>query len=449
MDSALLMAEYGVIGTLLYHPDLVGEAMSVLLPDDFSQMGAQGLYQAMCSLFVSGAPVDKVTVLAKAGDDYGPMLEHVLMWDEPDRLRYYCGIVAETAKLERVHRLAESIAESKTVASAAAFVDKLNGLMVSRHQVEVTSAFQAAQDFLERMESEQTPEYLKLGLPPLDQRLFIERGDLVVLGGYPSAGKTLLSVQFAEHLAHTYRVGYYSLETKTKKLVDRLMAYKSKVPLSKIKKHQLNDEDWTAISAAAVEVAKLKFDSVNASGMSVTDIQSVARSHRHEVVFVDYLQLVSEAGRSRYDAVTNISKAFHQMSQDNNVTVIALAQLARPEVDKKSGCLLPPHMGSFKESGQIEQDADVALLLWPEDYNDYQSARTLKIGKNKEGRKGSFRLIFDGDRQRMEPEAPTMQTASNYVDVGRKVRAENARKAKEALAQVSFTDLPQDTAVPF
>jgi len=127
---------------------------------------------------------------------------------------------------------------------------------------------------------------------------------------------------------------------------------------------------------------------------------SLALSRRQKVIYIDYLQLLQSRGGNRYEEVTNISKDLHLMAQRHGITVVALSQLTRPEKNKK-GQTVPPSMASFRESGQIEQDADAALLLWPENPDDYRSDRKLKIGKNKEGRKGSFTLRFVGETQTM------------------------------------------------
>ena len=180
------------------------------------------------------------------------------------------------------------------------------------------------------------------------------------------------------------------------------------------------------MAKAAVAYAKLMLDHVDAAKMTVADISSRALSLRHQVVFVDYLQLISSPGRSAYEQVSNISRDLHLMAQDLRITVIALAQLSRETKDKQ-GRLIPPSMSDFRDSGQIEQDADVALLLWPEDPDDYRSDRILKIGKNKEGTKGKIVLTFDGARQTMREKDPPSAIQDKPV----------------------FEQLPIDTPTPF
>ena len=318
-------------------------------------------------------------------------------------------------------------------------MDALNGLMVTRSAVRAISATEAATDFCDRMT--ETPEYLSWGIPGIDGKVFAERGDLILLGGYPSAGKTLLAVQFALCLSRIYRVGFFSLETSARKLTDRVMSHVSQVPLLKIKQRDLNDADWAAIATASSELSKLPFSIVEASGMSVHDIQAVSLNQRFDVIFVDYLQLINEKGKDRYETVTNISQRLHTFSQSSGVAVIALSQLSRPE--KQTGKPKPPTMASFRESGQIEQDADVAFILYPSDPDDNYSTRILKIAKNKEGEKAKIEFDFDGATQTMRVQEPT--NGEKY----REVRKAIAEAGKNCAGQVKFTEIKENGDLPF
>ena len=176
--------------------------------------------------------------------------------------------------------------------------------------------------------------------------------------------------------------------------------------------------------------------------MTVRDIQAVALNKRYQVILVDYLQLVTDNGKGRYEQVTNISQGLHTLAQANGITVIALAQLRRPE--KENGKPKPPTMADFRESGQIEQDADIAMLLWPSDPNDNRSRRVLKIGKNKEGERLKLELDFDGATQTMKVAEPT--PGEQYRELHRKIR--QAGKANSG--QVTFTELKDsDDDLPF
>jgi replicative DNA helicase len=228
-------------------------------------------------------------------------------------------------------------------------------------------------------------KYLDWGIDYLTEVLDSELGDFVVIGGYPSAGKTLLSLQCARRIAEQHRVGYFSFETGSRKLTQRLLTAASGVPLRRMKHNDLANSDYTALSKGIETLYALPFSIVEAAGMTVSEIQAVTLAERFKVIFVDYLQLVNQSGSSRYEKVTEISQQLHRLAQEHGVLVVALAQLSRPEKASKDSKPTPPGMSSLRESGQIEQDADAIALLYPENPNDRKSLRVLKIAKNKEG----------------------------------------------------------------
>lgn len=439
----LLRIEYTVLGTAIYEPDHVGEVVAELSPENFSTNGTRGLFEAISALHFDGAPVDSVTVLQKAGGDYEPAMQEVQRhYTAASNLPYYCGMLRDFSRLQKMQAEAMAIAMAETLQDADAALDRMNGLMVAHKSVTIMDAAQAAAYFCDRQGIEVPPEYLAWGMKALDRCLYAELGDFVVIGGYPSAGKTLLSIQFALELAKKYRVGYFSLETSPKKLIDRLMSHLSQVPLSKIKMRNLDEADWVQLSEAASKLSALSLDFIDAGGMTVRDIQAVMLSKRYQIVFVDYLQLVSDSGKGRYEQVTNISKSLHTAARSNGVAVIALAQLARP--DKSSGKPQPPTMSSFRESGQIEQDADVAILLWPSDPNDNLSQRILKVGKNKEGERIKFELDFNGVCQTLTPAEPT--AGEQYRALHRSIR----EAGRAAPSQITLTELHgKNEDIPF
>ena len=166
--------------------------------------------------------------------------------------------------------------------------------------------------------------------------------------------------------------------------------------------------------------------------MSVEEIRASALSRGYDVIFIDYLQLIQSGARSRYEGVTDISIGLHQLSQSTGITVVALSQLSRPE--KSGDGAKAPTMASFRDSGQIEQDADVAMLLYKEE-DTPNSRRVLHIAKNKEGEIGKIYLAFDGQHQRLYESA---------------VDAPAPRKRREPeYKQVQFYDLGSDPDDPF
>lgn len=436
----LIRVRYTILGTMMRRPDCVGEVMARLSSSAFDGEATRGLFEAISRLHSRGAPIDPVTVEAEAGEDFGVAVDEALQYDT-DNVLYYCGILEEESRLYNVQCDAFALAEAQDLTAVNKILDRLNGLMVSRQKFEVMSSAEAAMEFYKRITSKEKPEYLSWGIDALDKRLYTELGDFVVIGGYPSSGKTLLSLQFALTMAKKYRVGFFSLETNTQKLMDRLVTFMAQVPLENIKQRTFSDSGLKSVASALADFSKLPFDIIRCAGATVRDIQAMALNKRYQVIFVDYLQLVISPGKTRYEAVTNTSQDLHIMAQSHGITVISLAQLSRPE--SVNGKPKPPGMSSFRESGQIEQDADVAMLLWPTDVNDNTSNRILKVGKNKEGEKLGLELKFDGSLQTMTPIKPSLMTELS------RIKAEE--KAEAAAKQMGFTDITnkEDGDCPF
>lgn len=418
MDPVYL--QYAILRSMLDNPGCVGEVMTRLTAEDFDQLPTRGLFEAVSRLHLAGAPIDTVTVLGEAGEDYYPALEEAFRHPAGDAV-YYCGLLREGMQLQRLHGCARDLEAAETMEAAEKAVDRINALTTLRQKAEIVTAHDAAADFIRRMGSRQKPEYLSLGMRDLDKMLYLELGDFILLGGYSSSGKTMLSLQFALALAEKYRVGYFTLETSPRKLTDRLIAHMAQAPLSAIKECRLEGEDARRASEAARRLDKLPLDLIPASGMSVRDIQAAALNRRYQVIFVDYLQIISAQGKNRYEQVTNISMGLHTLAQAHGIVVFALAQLSRPE--KVSGKLQPPSLSSFRESGQLEQDADVAMLLRPEDPDDNKSNRIIKIAKNKDGERDELTLAFNGAFQTFTV-APQdgKSVAAHYAAVGRKAK---------------------------
>lgn len=433
--------ELHVIGTLILEPEHMGKTLEVLSLEDFDHKGARALFQALGALFLADKPIDPLTVLAEAGDDCEDLMGLIL--DKPYytlQLDYYCQLIRKESKLRFIRQLGGTLSLADSEDVAANIVDRLNGAFATRRELEVVDLQAGAVDFMESMSLQKKPKYMTWGFPDMDEKLFAEPGDFVVIGGYPSAGKTLLSLQIALHMAQEYRVGYFSLETSPRKLMDRIMAAQARIPLGKIKRRDLDAHDWDAVRDVTSQLAKRSLELVRASGMTVADIRAQVLQKRYQVIFVDYLQLVQAKGAGRYEQVTAISMGLHTMAQDLGVAVIALAQLSRPE--KGTGSMKPPNMTSFRESGQIEQDADVAMLLYPEDPNDNGSQRVLKVSKNKEGGKFALDLAFDGQTQRLTPiQKPQHSKVGDQMrEAGRKAKLQHRQETMHGFEVITTAD---------
>lgn len=437
--------EMSVASTLLAEPGWIGEAVSLIRAEDFTDEGGVAeIFDAIQTLFLAGKPVTPMAVTLTAGDWTASMVKALgqgaLAAVTREELVDLCESLLARSRARKVSALAARLATSTEPELSAHLVDEINGAMARKRETRAISMVEAAADFVAKMDEK--PTYLPWGIKRLDEELFVESGDFVVIGGYASSGKTLLSLQMALTLARTYRVGFFSLETSTRKLFDRLMAHVSGVGLKRIKRREILGDDADKLTKAAAELDQLKLELIQAGGMSVTDIQAVALQKRYDVIFVDYLQLVDAPGVSRYEKVTAISIGLHTLAQTHGITVVALAQLSRPE--KKKGKAPPPSMQSFRESGQIEQDADVAMLLYPEDPDDNGANRILKVSKNKEGEKLRIILTFDGATQTLTPVAGDRDVMQRLANEGRKAKQQYRQQAMPQFEEITEEeeDLP-------
>lgn len=245
------------------------------------------------------------------------------------------------------------------------------------------------------MRDKQKPiKYIKTGYSTIDKYTYMDKGDYVIIGGRPSAGKTAFSIQLALNMAKNgYSIVYFSLETKPIKMMDRIMTTFCGLDFSNVKNHNLGD-DWEKTAALSDDLASYNINLVKASGKSVAWMKAEAKRLNADVVIIDYLQIVSDPSNSRFEKVTNISIDIHDFVQQTNVLGIVLAQINRGGSDE-------PKLEDLKESGQIEQDADIVFLLHKKDpVEEYDVPEYwVKIAKNKEGEVGKIQMYFDGQHQ--------------------------------------------------
>lgn len=442
--------EMRITASLLAEPGWIGETAALVTPEDFTEEGGcRDIFAALRSLFLAGKPVTPMAVTLEAGDWTKDLIRALrsqpLAAVTRQELAGLCESLQERSRVRKVAALASRLAMTSEPELSDHLVDEINGAMTRRRGAKVATMGEAAVAFLTDLDKK--PLYLPWGIKRLDEELFVEPGDFVVIGGYASSGKTLLSLQMAQVLAEHYRVGYFSLETSPGKIFARLIAHRAGVGLKQIKRRELAPGEVDKLTKAATELNKLPLELVHAGGMSVSDIQATALAKRYEVIFVDYLQLAEAPGNSRYEKVTAISIALHTLAQTHGVTVIALAQLTRPE--KSKGKIPPPSMSSFRESGQIEQDADVAMLLYPTDPDDNGANRILKVSKNKEGEKLRLELAFDGATQTLTPVSNDRATAQKFVNEGRKVKQKLRQERLDGFEDEEEQFQHTDEEVPF
>lgn len=386
-----LDAQVGVLGSVMISPELAAKALAETSEEDYTGQ-CLSVYRAIKSLFMAGKPADVVLIREKLGEPYTPVLMQMMeVTPSAANIDYYIAACRERGRLLRIRELGQQMQEAEDLDAASELLEKANKTMVKRTGVRIVTMEQALSSFWNRHEGEK--EYLPWPFDGLQDKLYAEPGDFIILGGYPSDGKTALALQMAYHMAATKRVGFFSLETSDFKLFDRLMSFAARIPMPCIKNNDMSDVHWGYAANASSEMLQRNLEFIPASGMSVSDIRALSHANRYDVIYVDYLQLVHGRGKDRFSVVTDVSISLHTMAQSTGIAVIALAQLSRPE-KRKDGSLPPPTLSSLRESGQIEQDADIVFMLYREHIQS--PVRKLRVLKNKEGTLGELDLDFNG-----------------------------------------------------
>ena len=299
----------------------------------------------------------------------------------------------------------------------------------------------ALKSFMERHTGE--VKYLTWPVSELNDRLYSEPGDFILIGGRPSTGKSAWSLQCAEHWSKSMKVGFFSFETNPEKLFDRLMASHAGLSMDAIKRNTISSSQWEDICAMTNDIISLKCEIILAAGMTPSDIKAVTMMRGYQLIVIDYVQLIQSNGSNRTEQVTNISLALHRMAQDMRVTVVALSQLKRKGDDST------PDSSDLRESGQLEQDADIIMMLKLEQADNYAGNREMFITKNKEGTCPKITLAVEGKHQRFSKAQKTGETIRQLQAMARKEIRKNKAAAVQQPETQQMTILPDNTPTPF
>lgn len=400
-----LDAERAVIGSMLIDPEIVRDVLMAVSSKDFLNPANRLIFQTARALFQAGGSVDAVTIRDRIGPDYnGYMMELMDITPTSANWREYAAMMHSQATLQRVRELADKLAIAVTLEDCRPLSADLGQLLSDGRKTDAWTMREMLDDFFAAQDPDApAPEYVSFGLPDVDEGAFAELGDVVMLGGYPSDGKTALALMMAYHMAAKYKVGFFSLETGKRKVRDRMVSHVAQISAKDIKLRSLSEEDWAALAAKSADMAKRDLMVLQASGMTATEIQATSQAYGFQVIFIDYVQLVtpeSDRRANRQEQMAGISMALHTFAQTSGTLVVELAQLSRQD---RSGGWREPDMHDLKESGQFEQDADMIFLLFrpnpKDDELDQEKNRILKIAKNKEYKRGLWPLYFDANRQ--------------------------------------------------
>jgi len=425
--------EASLLGSLLIDGDSFIKIADSVQADDFYDERHRAIFAAMRLLHDKRSPVDILTLSEQlraggqldsiGGASYLTELTNTV--PTASHLEQYAETVADKAIRRRLISASEDIAgissdESKGLQELIEEVEtRLFEVSQRRVRQDITSLESILGDSFDRLDDLHRNKGgirgIPTGMKDLDKMLAgLQRSDLIVIAGRPSMGKTAIMLNLALNIATKAKQGsvlYFSLEMSKEQLVDRLLAAEAGVDAWKLRTGEgLDDQDFERLSAGMGELAEAPIFIDDTSGITVSDLRTKARRLHHQhplaVIMVDYLQLMS--GGSRYATVANrvqeiseISRSLKILARELNVPVVAASQLSRT-VENRSPQI--PQLADLRESGSIEQDADIVAFLYREDYynpdTEKQNITEIFIKKHRNGPVGNIELYFDRTKQK-------------------------------------------------
>lgn len=431
-DERWLYAQQSILGSCLIESECTGKIVFGVKADDFIS-SYRTIYEAMRDLYTTGKAVDSLTVLDKAGggEEMRKLIsELMVVTPTAANIDYYIGICRERSRVDKYQQLGEALRVIDSAQEAEEIISSANSVRIGRG-MDCWNIGEAMRDFFARYSKK--VEYLRWYIPQLNSKLSLEFGDFCLLGGRPSSGKSAFALEAAVYWGAVcgYRVGFYSHETSREKLTNRMIAACARVPLDGVKHSQLTDKQMQDVCNISSRICEAPIDLISCAGKTVAEMQAFALAKRHQIVIVDYLQIVSGNGKDEYSQVSAISKSLHIMCQSLGIFCLALCQLSRTRGAR-------PSLEDLRSSGQLEQDADAVIFLHKQEGKD--SEREFIIAKNKEGECRTTKLHFEGAIQHF-----------SYLGQGDKpLKGHDYRKQPgyHAVGE-ELEQLPMDTEVPF
>lgn len=440
-NQSWLDAQYSVLGAALIEPKVVPRVMAETQESDFSG-SCQTVYQAMSEVFRSGFPVDVVSVAAKLPSEYRQFIAQLMdITPTAANIGTYIALCREQARVLSCREIGKELSECEDSATARQLVEQASKSISSVQSSRTVNMEASLRRFFERAEN--PVRYLTWPIKELGAELHVGLGKFIVLGAEPSVGKTAFALQCAWHWAKAGKVGFFSFETDPETLFDRLLSSHTGIPMESIKTNRISRKEWDVIGEATQAIMNHKLELISAAGMTVSDMRAKIMESGYKVVIVDYLQIVTAKGGNRYEQVTNISIDLHTMAQSLGVTVLALAQLSRSEGERA------PKNSDLRESGQIEQDADLILMLQLTKQSCPEGPRNLYVTKNKEGRLFQMLLNFNGRHQTFTKGGALDAAVAEAAAFKKQHKGGSLPPVPAGPVPGQMELLPNDTDVPF
>jgi len=417
-----IAAEQQLIGALLLSPDCVDEVTDIVTPGDCYRMAHELIFRAVLDQREAGEPVDMMLIserLRTAGElkrvgGASYLADLTINLITASSASYYAAIVARCASQRALMRAAQRIMQMATAEDIGEISDvqararqEVDEAIFSRSRDQVVWLGDALRDTLEVLSS--PPDLLNTRWSDLDQIIGgVAPGRLYVIGARPSVGKTAMALQWAKHHAqvHGQAALFFTLEMARREIMIRLLSQGARVGYSDLERHAISESDWTAIEKEYGALLKLPLMVVDRPHVRIGDIRrisrSVARTWPLGMIVVDYLQLMGhhDSRLPRNQQVAEFSRSLKLLARELEVPVVALSQLNRASENRTSRM---PGLHDLRDSGAVEQDADVVILLNRDtEEMDRRYDLLVNVAKNRYGPPGQIHMRFDGHYQRIE-----------------------------------------------
>ena len=425
MKTCNLEAEQGVLGSLLIDPESWEHVSGTVAASDFFREDHRRIFAACAEILERGETPDVVTVGELLPDDGGIAYVGTLARDTPSAASAgtYARIVREYAIRRQAVAAADWVIRNSDQHDVAGLLDQAQARMMAvgeqiqsgEPQMIRESVRRFILDLEARHDADGAITGLETGYVDLDDMTTgLHDGDLVIVAGRPSMGKTTLAMNFVEQAAIKAElpVMVFSLEMPADQLAERMTAAMGRVPLQALRTGKVEEDHWPKISAAVNRIHSAQIAIDDTGGLSVAELRAKARRMARRMgglslVVVDYLQLMEGDGENRTNEVSAISRGLKGLAKELSCPVVALSQLNRGLEQRTNK---RPMMSDLRESGAIEQDADLILFVYRDEvYNpdspDKGTAEII-IGKQRNGPIGTVRLAFLGEYNRFENLAP-------------------------------------------
>ncbi len=420
-------AEQSVVGAMLMDKDAITTSSEIISGSDFYQSAYGVIFDAMVELYNEGKPVDLVTLQERLREkDVPPEVASLEFVKDlvtaaltSANVKFYAQIVADKSLLRRLIRLNEEIANTCYAGKEPleAVLEKTERSIFELLQRRSTEDFvpirQVVLNALERIEKASKMKGTVTGIPTgfidLDYKLSgLQPSDLVLIAARPSMGKTAFVLNIAQYIAFKKNksVAVFSLEMSKEQLVNRLFSLESQVDAQAIRTGNMKDSDWEKLIEGAGIIGKSRLIIDDTPGISISELRSKCRKYKLEqgldILIIDYLQLmtgsVGRSSESRQQEISEISRSLKGLARELSVPVVALSQLSRAveqRPDKR------PMLSDLRESGAIQQDADVVMFIYRDEYynkdSEFKKQAEIIIAKQRNGPVGTVNLAWLGE----------------------------------------------------